>query len=65
MFTSMSNEDNIFITKKEVAILLCCSIGTIDNYIHFAGEANAMGFFLMASLLGLGCLVMSIGSAKK
>ena len=39
--------------------------GTIDNYIHFAGEANAMGFFLMASLLGLGCLVMSIGSAKK
>ena len=39
--------------------------GTIDNYIHFAGEANAMGFFLMASLLGLGCLVMSIGFAKK
>jgi hypothetical protein len=39
--------------------------GTIDNYISFAGEANAMGFFLMSALLGVGCLVLSIGSAKK
>jgi DNA-binding CsgD family transcriptional regulator len=39
----MSNEDNIFITKKEVAILLCCSIGTIDNYIK-KGYLNTYGF---------------------
>ena len=43
MFTSMSNEDNIFITKKEVAILLCCSIGTIDNYIK-KGYLHTYGF---------------------
>ena len=35
MFTSMSNTDNhIFITKKEVAELLRCSIGTIDGYMR-------------------------------
>ena len=26
---------------------------TIDNYIHFAGEANAAGFFIMSTLLGV------------
>ncbi len=26
---------------------------TIDNYISFAGEANALGFFIMSSLLGV------------
>ena len=26
---------------------------TIDNYIHFAGEANAAGFFVVSTLLGV------------
>ena len=26
---------------------------TIDNYIHFAGEANAAGFFVVTTLLGV------------
>ena len=39
----MSNEDNIFITKKEVASLLCCSVGTIDNYIK-KGYLHTYGF---------------------
>ena len=30
---------------------------TIDNYIHFAGEANAAGFFIMASMLGIGLMI--------
>jgi len=30
---------------------------TIDNWIHFAGEANAAGFFLMSTLLGVGLLI--------
>ena len=37
---------------------------SIDKYIHFAGEANAMGFFLMASLLCIGSLIMSIEKSK-
>ena len=37
---------------------------SIDKYIHFAGEANAMGFFLMASLLCISSLIMSIEKAK-
>jgi hypothetical protein len=32
---------------------------TIDNYIAFAGEVNAMGFFLMSTLLGMLCLFCS------
>ena len=39
----MSNGDNIFITKKEVASLLCCSLGTIDNYIK-KGYIHTYGF---------------------
>ena len=26
---------------------------TIDNYIHFASEANAAGFFVVTTLLGV------------
>ncbi len=26
---------------------------TIDNYISFAGEANAAGFFIMSTMLGV------------
>ena len=36
-------EQNIFITKKQVAELLCCSIGTIDNYIK-KGYIYTYGF---------------------
>ena len=44
MFTIMSNvEQNTFITKKQVAELLCCSIGTIDNYIK-KGYIHTYGF---------------------
>ena len=39
----MSNETNIFITKKQVAELLCCSIGTVDNYIK-KGYIYTYGF---------------------
>jgi len=34
--------------------------GAIDQYISFAGEANAFGFCAMAFFLGLMCLVSSI-----
>jgi hypothetical protein len=37
---------------------------SIDKYIHFAGELNAMGFFLMASGLCIGSLVASIEKSK-
>ena len=30
---------------------------SIDNYIKFAGELNALGFFVMAFLLGVGLLI--------
>ena len=30
---------------------------TIDNYIKFAGELNALGFFVMASMLGIGLMI--------
>jgi len=44
MFTSMSNtEQNKFISKKQVAELLCCSVGTIDNYIK-KGYIHTYGF---------------------
>jgi excisionase family DNA binding protein len=44
MFTSMSNTDNhIFITKKEVAELLRCSIGTIDGYMR-KGYIHTYGY---------------------
>ena len=35
---------------------------TIDSYIHFAGEANAAGFFFMSMFLGI---ILSIGSFEK
>ena len=28
----------------------------IDQYIHFAGEANALAFFLLSTMLGVGGL---------
>ena len=30
---------------------------TIDNYIEFAGELNALGFFVMAFMLGVGLMI--------
>ena len=40
----MSNTDNhIFITKKEVAELLRCSIGTIDGYMR-KGYIHTYGY---------------------
>jgi len=44
IFISMSNyEEHTFITKKEVAHLLRCSIGTIDNLIA-QGKIHTYGF---------------------
>jgi excisionase family DNA binding protein len=44
MFASMSNlEQHTFITKKEVAMLLRCSVGTIDNYMK-DGYIHSYGF---------------------
>lgn len=38
---------------------------TIDNYISFAGEANAMGFFIASTCLGLLGLVASFEKLPK
>ena len=38
---------------------------TIDNYISFAGEANAMGFFIMSTFMGLICLFCSFEKSPK
>ena len=37
---------------------------TIDNYISFAGEANAAGFFIMSTFLGLLLTVCSFEKIK-
>ena len=40
----MQNTDTpLFITKPQVAELLCCSIGTVDNYIK-QGYIHTYGF---------------------
>jgi|TARA_R110002049_G_scaffold286591_1_gene468380 hypothetical protein len=38
--------------------------GTIDNYITFAGELNAMGFFIMSALMGIMLLIGSVSKSK-
>ena len=38
---------------------------TIDKYISFAGELNAMGFFIAATMLGLLGLVASFEKLPK
>lgn len=44
MFASMSNlEQHTFITKPEVAMLLRCSLGTVDNYMK-NGYIHSYGF---------------------
>jgi len=37
---------------------------TIDNYITFAGEANAFGFFIMSALMGIMLLIGSVSKSK-
>jgi hypothetical protein len=37
---------------------------TIDQYIHFAGEANALAFFLLSIMLGIGGLVGAFERVK-
>jgi len=37
---------------------------TIDNYITFAGEANALGFFIMSALMGIMLLIGSVSKSK-
>jgi len=37
---------------------------SIDKYIHFAGELNAMAFFFVSSMLCLGSLALSIEKSK-
>lgn len=39
--------------------------GAIDNYIHFAGEANAMAFFMVAGVMGVCSLAASFETVKK
>jgi len=39
--------------------------GTIQNYIHFAGVANEIGFFAMAGTAGVLCLFASFEKEKK
>tara|TARA_B100000497_G_scaffold111043_1_gene130872 strand:+ start:61 stop:258 length:198 start_codon:yes stop_codon:yes gene_type:complete len=38
---------------------------TIDNYISFAGELNAMGFFVASTMLGLLGLIASFEKLPK
>lgn len=38
---------------------------TIDNYISFAGELNAMGFFIASTMLGLLGLIASFEKLPK
>lgn len=38
---------------------------TIDNYISFAGELNAMGFFMASTMLGLLGLIASFEKLPK
>ena len=38
---------------------------TIDNYISFAGELNAMGFFLASTMLGVLGLIASFEKLPK
>jgi len=38
--------------------------GTIDNYITFAGELNAMGFFIMSTIMGVMLLIGSVSKSK-
>ena len=37
---------------------------SIDNYISFAGEANAAGFFMCSGVMGLICLAGSFSKAE-
>jgi len=37
---------------------------SIDKYIHFAGELNAMAFFFLSTLMCIGSLIMSIEKSK-
>ena len=37
----------------------------IDNYIQFAGEANALGFFIMSSVMGMFLMVGAFAKDKK
>ena len=38
--------------------------GTIDNYITFAGELNAMAFFMLSTLMGIMLLIGSVSKSK-
>jgi uncharacterized membrane protein YjfL (UPF0719 family) len=38
---------------------------TIDNYISFAGEANAAGFFIMSTMLGVMLMIGACMPDKK
>jgi hypothetical protein len=39
--------------------------GTVQNYIHFAGVANEMGFCFMALMLSVTCLFSSFSKPSK
>jgi len=36
----------------------------IDQYIQFAGEMNAFGFFIMSALMGILLLIGSVSKSK-
>ena len=36
----------------------------IDQYIQFAGEMNAFGFFIMSALMGIMLLIGSVSKSK-
>tara|TARA_B110000259_G_scaffold188182_1_gene245443 strand:- start:3567 stop:3761 length:195 start_codon:yes stop_codon:yes gene_type:complete len=64
----MSVKLNIFPFLLSIAAFIVAGMtvtSTIDKYISFAGEANAMGFFIAATFLGLLSLVASFEKLKK
>ena len=64
----MSVKLNILPFLSSIAAFIVAGMtvnSSIDKYISFAGEANAMGFFILASFLGVICLAMSFEKLKE
>tara|TARA_Y100000389_G_scaffold171354_1_gene178976 strand:+ start:689 stop:910 length:222 start_codon:yes stop_codon:yes gene_type:complete len=54
----------LLIAIASFAVAAMTITSTIDNYIHFAGEANAAAFFLVALMMGVLSGVCSVDTIK-
>jgi hypothetical protein len=59
----MKNYQAILMAVVGIGIGILTMNGTIQNYIHFAGELNEMGFAVLGLMLGL--LALSAIDYKK